>query len=314
MAIDTPDPELQAAYRKSPSPRLDWPGMLSLARFLVRRIPDMKPPQGVAVEDRSNGDFSLRIYTPEGERSGAAVLWIHGGGMVMGTVAMNDYECCEWVQALDAVVVSVEYRVAPEHPFPAPLDDCFAAWHWLQAEAAGLGVDPGRIVIGGQSAGGGLAASLAQRLRDAGGVQPAGQALYCPMLDDRTAARTELDGLKHKLWNNHSNRRGWSLYLGCDPGAADVPEYASPARREDLSGLPPAWIGVGDADLFYEEAARYGERLLAAGTACDMHVTEDGFHGFEGMIREAAVTRALTESNLAFCRRVLGIEGPGGSS
>jgi acetyl esterase/lipase len=155
-------------------------------------------------------------------------------------------------------VVSADYRLAPEHPYPAPLDDCLAAWTWLQDNSPARGVDPTRVAIGGQSAGGGLAASLVQRVHDdPGAAQPVAQWLFCPMLDDRTAAERKLDATKHILWNNTSNRMGWRSYLGVEPGAASTPEYAVPSRRADLAGLPPTWIGTGDIELFYDENRAY---------------------------------------------------------
>ncbi|NND69824.1 MAG: alpha/beta hydrolase fold domain-containing protein, partial [Halioglobus sp.] len=158
-------------------------------------------------------------------------------------------------------------------------------------------------------AGGGLAASLAQKVCDAGGPQPAGQALFCPMLDDRTAARRELDAIKHKLWNNQSNFAGWSHYLGHPAGEPEERDHAVPARRVDLAGLPHTWIGIGDADLFLEESRDYRARLEAAGIPCDFHTAPGGFHGFEGLAPEAQVTRDLYASNFAFLRRVLDLPG-----
>ncbi|CAN0506825.1 unnamed protein product, partial [Phaeothamnion confervicola] len=164
-------------------------------------------------------------------------------------------------------VVSVDYRLAPEHPFPLPSDDCLAAWHWLQNSAASLGIDPARVAIGGASAGGGLAAGLAQRIHDTGGIQPIAQWLMAPMLDDRTAACRELDDIKHPVWTNRMNRAAWRSYLDREPGAEDLPAYAAPGRRGDLTGLPPTFIGVGDIDLFYEEGRRYADGLRQHGVA-----------------------------------------------
>jgi acetyl esterase/lipase len=196
-------------------------------------------------------------------------------------------------------VVSVAYRLAPEHPFPAALDDAHAAWQWLQGAAASLGVDPARVAVGGASAGGGLAACLAQRLRDEGRVQPAAQLLVYPMLDDRTAARRELDGAGHLVWHNRSNRAGWSAYLG---GAPEVPAYAVAARHGDLHGLPPAWIGVGDLDLFWSEDRAYAERLEAAGVAVEFLEIAGAPHGFDMMAPDVPLARAFAASQVAFLR------------
>jgi acetyl esterase/lipase len=192
--------------------------------------------------------------------------------------------CALTARELGILVVSVEYRKAPEQPFPAALDDCSAGWKWLQGEAQRLGVEPTQVAVGGESAGGGLAASLAQRLHDVGAstdaATPIAQWLFYPMLDDRTAARDELDRLDHFVWNNRLNRFGWRSYLGVDPGSGAVPPYAVAARREDLRGLPPAWIGVGDIDLFYDEDRDYAERLRAAGVAATLDVVPCAPHGF----------------------------------
>lgn len=306
MDIERINPELRRLYRWLPHLRMDWPWLL----WLLRRLPAPRPAAGtdrVAVEDHDLVHAAVRLYVPRARANGAALLWIHGGGMLIGSIAQNDRECIAYADDLGILVASAEYRLAPEHPFPAPLDDCFEVWEWLQSRAAELAIEPGRIVVSGQSAGGGLAASLAQKIRDAGGVQPAGQALFCPMLDDRTAARRELDALKHKLWNNRSNFAGWSHYLGHPAGEAEERDHAVPARRADLAGLPEAWIGIGGADLFLEESQAYRERLEAAGVPCDFYIAPGGFHGFEGLAPAAQVTRDLFASNYAFLRRVLAL-------
>ena len=214
------------------------------------------------------------VFAPRGRQRRAAVLWIHGGGFVVGSASQDHARCVRLARDLDVVVVSAEYRTAPGNPFPAALDDVHAAWTWLVEHADELGVDPGRLAVGGQSAGGGLAAALVQRVHDAPGAQPVAQWLFCPMLDDRTAADRSLDPVRHYLWNNRSNRVGWRSYLGVEPGAPDVPRYAAPARRENLAGLPPTWIGCGDIELFHGEDRRYAEALAAAGVPIVLDVVQ----------------------------------------
>jgi acetyl esterase/lipase len=228
------------------------------------------------------------------------LLWIHGGGFVIGTASQDNAFCAVTARDLGIVVVAAGYRLAPENPFPAALDDVACAWQWLQHSAEALGADPGRIAIGGQSAGGGLAACLVQRIHDAGGVQPAAQWLFCPMLDDRTAARGELDRVGHFLWNNSLNRTGWSAYLGTGPGGSAPPEYAVAARRTDLRGLPPAWIGVGDIDLFCEEDRDYARRLRDAGVECAFDLVKGAPHGFETFAPKAAVTQRYLQRGRAW--------------
>ena len=174
-------------------------------------------------------------------------------------------------------------------------DDCYDALVWLAARPE---VDPSRIVIAGASAGAGLTAGLALLARDRGGASPALQVLVYPMLDDRTALRTDIDERNFRLWTNRSNRYGWSSYLGAPPGSADVSPHAAPARASDeqLAGLPPAWIGVGTLDLFHDEDVLYAQRLRAAGVECELYVVDGAFHGFDGMTSRASVTRAFNES------------------
>ncbi len=225
--------------------RLRWAKPIGIERALGRRaiaglmavMPGAKV-EGVTVEDRPDLARGLRVYRPATRRSDGALLFVHGGGLVIGRPIVNDRMCAEIAREVGIVVVSPEYRKAPEHPYPAALDDVHQAWAALLRDAPSLGVDRARIVVGGESAGGGIAAALAQRLHDEGGIQPAGQLLFCPMLDDRTAARRDLDVVDHFVWNNARNRFGWRSYLGHEPGTARPPDYAVPARRDDCSGTP----------------------------------------------------------------------------
>ena len=306
MDIERINPELRDTYRRLPQLPFHNRPFLWLARLGMRVMQPRDQLADVTVETRQVATGTARVYRPR-DRCGAALLWIHGGGMICGLPAQNHLECLQYAGQLGLVVAAIPYRLAPEHPCPAAIDDCHSGWHWLQGLAGELGFDPARVVVAGQSAGGGLAAALAQRLADEGGVQPAAQSLHCPMLDDRTAARTELDPVKHKMWNNRSNRAGWSWYLGHAVGEANTRPYAVPARREDLAGLPPAWIGIGDADLFLEESAVYRGRLRAAGVSCDWHQAPGGFHGFEGVAPNAAITRAFWDDNYRFLRQILSL-------
>ena len=254
-----------------------------LLRSLTRLLPPL-PVRGCRVEV-IRGTPPLRIYRPKTRRSDAALLFIHGGGFVVGSARTTDFRCGDVCRELGMTVVALDQRLSPEHPYPLPLDDCLAAWHWIQNSAASLGVDARRVAIGGASSGGGLAAGLVLRIRDAGGVQPLAQWLLAPMLDDRTAARHELDDVGHPVWTNALNRMAWRSYLGREPGDADVPAWAAPARRENFSGLPPAFIGVGDIDLFYEENARYVEALKQHGVAVTFDVIPGAPHGFDEIAR-----------------------------
>ncbi len=275
-------------------------------RRLLRMLGELSPAakvDNVAIEPRNDTQPRLRIYRPATRRSNSALFWIHGGGFVIGKASQDDRLCGETAQRLGIVVVSVEHRLAPENPFPAALDDCHAGWQWMQQHAGELGIDPSRVAIGGESAGGGLAAGLAQRLLDEGSSLPLAQWLFCPMLDDRTAARRELDQINHYIWNNRLNAIGWRAYLATEPGAGDVPAYAAPARREDLRGLPPAWIGVGDIDLFHEEDCAYAERLNAAGVQVTLDVVAGAPHGFGSWAPASQLARDFVARAHAWLQR-----------
>jgi len=305
MKIDQLHPQLRKAYRWIPAIPFHSRIFLALVKLLSLIPRRTKPVPGVTIVEHKLGTARVRLYRPEGEHAGAALLWIHGGGYIIGSPAMNDKECARYAVELNIAVVSVGYRLAPGYRFPCAIDDCFEAWQWLQDNAGVLGVCRDRIAISGQSAGGGLAAALAQRVYDHGGVQPVGQALIYPMIDDRTAAHKTLDAVGHKLWSNRNNRGAWSHYLGRAPGASALPPYAAPARREDLAGLPPAWVGVGDIDLFYQENAVYAARLNEAGVSCELVVVPGAPHGFEVFAGDAPVSRDFMASNYRFLRRVL---------
>lgn len=258
------------------------PRSLKVGRSMMARQPVVPASCGVRSETaRVDGAAPVPVLVYEAQgRTGpsGALLWIHGGGLVMGAAEQANALCSRFANDLGIVVVSVDYRLAPEHPFPAGLDDCHTALVWLADHAAEMGVDPSRIAVGGDSAGGCLAASLAQMVVDRDGPALCFQLLQYPMLDDRTALRRDIDGL---LWSNTSNRYAWGAYLGHPAGDDDVRPYTVPARRIDLAGLPPAWIGVGDIDLFHDEDIAYAERLRAAGVPCEVHVVPGMYHAAE---------------------------------
>lgn len=225
---------------------------------------------------------------PDRSRPSGALVWIHGGGLVMGAPELGNPFCSRVAAELGIVVVGLEYRLAPEYPFPAGLEDCYRGLSWVGEHAGELGVDPRRIAVGGDSAGGGLAACLAQLAHDRGGPAICFQLLQYPMLDDRTAMRDELDAI---VWTQGSNRWAWSAYLGHAAEVDDLRPYASAARRDDLSGLPPAWIGVGDTDLFHDEDVTYASRLRDAGVDCELVVVPDMYHGADKLAADAPAMR-----------------------
>lgn len=236
----------------------------------------------------NSADFLIRAYAPV-KQSGPlpVLLWIHGGGYVMGSVSQDDYLVRSLVAAVGCVIVSVDYRLAPEHPFPAPLDDCYCALKWLAANTGTLNVDPKRIAIGGASAGGGLAAALALMARDKAEVDVVLQFLLCPMTDDSNSTESSYQLTDPRVWNRHNNLKGWAAYLDGDESSI----YAAASRAEDLAGLPPAYIAVGTVDMFVDENREYSKRLQQAGVNTQLEIFEGGFHGFEFFVPEAAISR-----------------------
>jgi acetyl esterase/lipase len=271
-----------------------------------------RPMNGVSTEDRQAPgpegapDVFVRIYQPTARPDTLpALLWIHGGGYVLGSVAGDDLVARHLAQVAQCVVASVEYRLAPECPFPAPVEDCYAALKWLAAQSAELGVNPARIAIGGASAGGGLAAGLALLTRDRAAVAVAFQLLIYPMLDDRNIAPATAAVPDTLVWTRENNRMGWRAYLGCEPGGADISPYAAAARATDLHGLPPAYMAVGDLDLFVDENITYAQRLLAAGVPTELHVYPSAFHGFNGVAPSAEISRRFNADRTQALKRML---------
>lgn len=220
-------------------------------------------------------------YAGRKARPRAAVLYIHGGGYVVGSGRGGTPLLTQIATELDAVIVSVDYRLAPETRFPGSLNDTYAALRWLHANAERLGADPTRIAVLGDSAGGGHAAMLAIAARDRGEKLIAFQALIYPMLDDRTGVTRDPPPWQGALvWTRANNRYGWTSLLGVPAGSQRVPYGSVPARVDDLRGLPPTWIGVGSIDLFLEEDLEYARRLLAAGVTTQLDVYPGAFHGF----------------------------------
>ena len=288
-------PELAPAIETFPN--MDFENGLDEIRagFMSRDLPPM--PAGLEhaqVEDRTipgpagAPDVRVLIYTPPGTASGKrpAICHIHGGGFVIGRADIGDIPNRMMALSLGCVVVSVDYRKAPETVWPGALEDCYAALSWMVDNADTLGIDPARIAVAGESAGGGHAAALAIHARDKAGENPgapkiAFQLLDSPMLDDRTG--TTSDPHPHTgefVWTPARNRFGWKAMLGREPGGEDVPDEMVPARVKDYSGLPPAFISVGALDLFLEEDMEYIRRLTRAGVPAELHVIPGAYHGF----------------------------------
>lgn len=250
-----------------------------------------------------NEHVTVRLHRPTDLPSRApALLWIHGGGTVMGHAAQDDKYLRKLSRCAGVAIAAVEHRLAPEHPYPTPVEDCYAALRWLANQPW---VDPARVGVGGASAGGHFAAAVAQRAHDRKDVALACQLLIYPMLDDRTGA--ERDARKRLMWTATDNQLAWRWYLdGADP------RDAAPARRDDLSGQPPTWIGVGTLDLFYPESRAYARRLRDAGVPVHEEIAPGAFHAFDQIADKAPVSVRFFNSQCTYLRGALA--GPGADS
>jgi acetyl esterase/lipase len=301
--LDQLDPELRVVVEKLPTDRPldlnDIPTARAKMKKMVTSLLAALPPvEGVTSQDQfapsAQGDpaVRVRVYRPNDQpHQLPALLWIHGGGYVMGDIEQDDRLMKQLVNRIGCVAVSVDYRLAPEHPFPAPVEDCYAGLKWLFAHADELGVDPSRIAIGGASGGGGLAAGLALLARDRAEVRVAFQLLIYPMIDDRNVTPASYAITDPRMWHRESNRLGWKAYLGREGGGADVSPYAAAARATDLTNLPPAYIPVGALDLFVDENIEYAQRLVQAGVPTELHVYPGAFHGFDLFAPSARVSK-----------------------
>ncbi len=287
------DPELRKLARVLPKGYALHRG-LRLPRSLMALAGRVGRVSGVDVIN-VNADVSVRIHRPRVMADPApAMLWIHGGGTLMGSAAQEDKFCRKVANFTDVVVVAVDHRLAPEHPYPTPLEDCYAALQWISRQPW---IDPTRIAVGGASAGGGFTAAVAQLARDRGDVQIALQLMVYPMLDDRTP---EPESRRRVMWTARDNQLAWQWYLaGADP------EKAAPARRADLSGLPQAWIGVGTRDLFHDQSRAYGERLRRAGVPVHEEIADGAFHAFDLIAPNASVSQRFFASQCRAIRSAL---------
>ncbi len=274
---------LQAAGAQKPLSAATLPQVRKIgAAFATPVLPS--PPVQEKMIPGPTGSPPVRVYMAGASRGATrpAILHIHGGGYVAGSAFSARRDIQDLSLALDCVVVSVEYRLAPETRFPGSLEDNYAALRWLYSNAKELGVDIRRIAIKGESAGGGHAAALAIAARDRGEIPICFQVLIYPMLDDRTGSSQRVPPyIGHYVWTAEDNRFGWTSLLGVPAGSSNVPPGAVPARVKEVSGLPPAFIGVGSIDLFEQEDVKFAERLIWAGIPTELLVVPGGYHGFD---------------------------------
>lgn len=289
-----------------PATRQFLTGLMEAMASQVPDIPGVLTSDHHAPGPESGPDVFVRVYQPESRPDTLpALLWIHGGGYVLGDVAGDDLKAKSLALALNCVVASVEYRLAPEHPFPAPLEDCYAALKWLASNADQFGVNQDKIAIGGASAGGGLAAGLGLLARDRAEVDVCYQLLIYPMIDDTNVAPASEDLPDAPVWTRANNLIGWRSYLGQEPGSDGVSPYAAPSRAENVAGLPPTYIGVGTPDLFRDENIAYAQRLMQAGVPTELHVYADGFHGFDGFVPQSDTSQRFSGEQMKLLSRAL---------
>lgn len=286
-----------------------------LDQMLAAMTADLPPNERVTSEDRTipgpagAPDIPIRVYRPtavEGVLPGIVVF--HGGGMVLGDIASEDLVCQMLTEAVGAVCVSVEYRLAPETPVPGPAEDCYAALSWTVDHAAELRLDPDRVAIFGRSAGGGLVAAVSLMARDRGGPPIAFQMPIYPMIDDRNTTASSQEIVDVGIWDRPANLEAWAWYLGDRHGTDRVTAYDAPARATDLSGLPPTFIDVGTVDLFRDEDVAYAASLLQAGVPTELHVWPGAFHASETFAPDAALSQRIWAARLDALRRALGTQ------
>lgn len=254
------------------------------------------------------GALKLRLYHPKSAQGLLPCLyWIHGGGMVVGATRYDDPDCSHYARELNCVVVSVEYRLAPEHPYPEGVEDCYQGLKWLAGAAASVGVDPARIAVGGRSGGGILAAATVLIARDRGGPAICYQLLIYPMLDDRNLTPSAVEFADVPSWGGRMNIAAWKAVLGARAGTADVPYHAAPARATDLSGLPPALMQVGELEVFRDECIDYASRLLKAGVPCELHVHPGCYHASDMFNPGAPSTRRMSNERISALQRAFAV-------
>ncbi|MGY4709753.1 alpha/beta hydrolase [Mycolicibacterium sp. CBM1] len=301
------DPQVQSLLQPllATAAALEPPAVGDVATRRERAVPffrvlaDNRPVVGGVERHRhtlttaDGAELDLAWYVPSSGVPGSAVLYLHGGGMIYSmaeTAPAYDVGLRSYVAASGVPMLTVDYRVAPEYPHPTPVEDCYAALVWLAENAEQLGVDPARLAVAGDSAGGGLAAGVSLLARDRGGPALALQLLIYPMLDDRTTTPDPQLAPETLTWTYEDNLTGWGALLGDQAGGADVPVYAAPARAQDLAGLPPTYLDIGDLDIFRDEDIAYATRLSAAGVPTDLHVHPGCPHAFEALAPTADVS------------------------
>ena len=313
------DPELEALLQarpylsKSIHPR-HIPALRESLRAGDTRVSDdlLRRSGAIDFEERDipSSDPSVRtsllVLRPSGVRvPRAGMCFIHGGGMISGDNRTGIEVLLDWVVNLGIVVASIDYRLAPEHPYPVPLEDCYAALGWLAANRSWLGFDAQPLILAGSSAGGGLAAGVAMLARDRQGPALSDLVLMSPMLDDAAAFRSSTELESEGVWDRQSNHTAWQALLGDRHGTADLPAYAAPSRQQQLAQMPATYLDVGAVETFRDEVIDFGARLAQAGVSLEMHVWAGAFHGFDMLAPDSAVARIAGVARIDYLRRRL---------
>ncbi|MGH9017103.1 MAG: alpha/beta hydrolase [Acidimicrobiales bacterium] len=313
----TIDPELAAVLKAmpmDPSGQLGDESMIQIMRstpdilaMLGADLPtdDRVTVQNTEIPGPDGGLVPVRVYTPKTSgTSSPALLYFHGGAFVIGDMYLEESRCLRLAGDGGCVVVSVDYRLAPENPFPAGVEDCYCALVWLGANAKAMGIDIDRVGVGGASAGGALAAAVSQMARDRTGVQLAMQLLLYPVIDDRmeTASMKAFSGTP--VWNSASNAQMWDHYLGAKRDY--VSNYAAPGRATDLADLPPAYVMTAELDPLRDEGIAYAQRLMQAGVPAELHCFAGACHGFDLVAPGIELSRRAVDEQVAAVVRALG--------
>ena len=277
----------------------------SLVRMMTAELP---PIDNIVIEDRNIAapdallELVVRIYKPTGVSGGLpGIFFIHGGGMIMGSIETENHKAAMLCETIQSIVVSVEYRLAPENPYPAQVQDCYEALVWMSKNAAELGFETDRLAVVGGSAGGGLALATSLMARDQEFPKISFQMANYPMIDDRNVSPSSMEITDIGIWDRNANIEAWNWYLG----GKNADEYAAPARAIDLSGLPPTFIDVGELDLFRDEDIEFAKRLLQAGVATELHVYPGAYHASESFAPEAELSQQIWTKRIEALKRAL---------
>lgn len=308
------DPELLALLEASEDPResfLPESILTRRAEWIPAPIDEVLAGRPLSHEERTiagyeGAEITISIIRSlQSSANGPGFFHVHSGGMMIGNRFSGIEQLADWVEQFGGTCVSVEYRLAPEHQDPVPIEDSYAALVYTAEHSTELGIDPTRLIVAGMSAGGGLAAGLALMARDRGGPSLAGQMLMCPMLDERNETESSRQFSKLGLWDRESNDTGWNALLGERRHTEAVTIYASPALAPDLAGLPPAFVDVGSMEVLRDEDIEYARRIAAAGGDVELHVWPGAFHGFDFAFPQAELSRRALTARREWLSRIL---------